>query len=206
MLVAGPVVGNRDAGKSQARRPKVPCDPNPHAAVRGLRSGSAQSNLLCLFRHCYSPLSLIGHFLLLQVKRLGRSLVPGSPGPCDRSKSWRKIGNRSAEVLQDRRGLACSRPELTSIISALSSISANSAGSAPVIHTWLPSCASSRMQARRAAPDRDGRRLRRAAGSARCRSCPQSIGRERAPVRSAAPFARRSKRRPRGCLYPHRRP
>ena len=106
------------------------------------------NHVFCLFRHCYWPLSRIGHFLLLGVKRLQRSLVPRLPaGPCANlsdeleplavgksSRLCATFGSQPPGTDFDHRGVA--------------SISANSAGSAPVIQTWAPSCASSPCSAR----------------------------------------------------------
>lgn len=70
MLVAGPVVGNRVLERAKRGGPKFHAIQVLTQPFEGLDQ-VPHNQIFCLFRHYYSPLSPIGHFLLLEDKWLG---------------------------------------------------------------------------------------------------------------------------------------
>ena len=204
MLVTGPVVGDRMLERAEGGSPKFHAIQILAQPLEGFDQ-VPHNQIFCRFRHCYSPLSLSGHFLLLEVKRLRAVLFrpsPESPPKQILAMIWNRSRRKSlglphfgaqppgtdldhlgiAVDLHEKRRIGAGHPHLAAELRKF------------------------RMQSWRAAPDRDARQSRRATGSARCRSSPQSIGREPARAQSTAPFVRRSTCRPPGCLYPRRGP
>lgn len=70
MLVAGAVVRNGVLERAEGGRPQFHAIQILAQPLEGFDQ-VPHNQIFCLFRHYYSPLSPIGHFLLLEDKRLG---------------------------------------------------------------------------------------------------------------------------------------
>ena len=171
MSFARLVIGNRMLKAAQAPQPKVPRDPSPRATAQGLRSDCEQSCLLPVPAcDCCASVRVIGHSTASpDVKRLLRILFPDCRAAMRTDRSARqnhgtRFGLRGFEPF---RFCASKRPGRDFDHRRARPRSRRTAPDRRRSSRLECRVAPVRRAARRAVPDRDARRPRRAAGSAR---------------------------------------